>query len=239
MKSIRVTSLSSVYACAFKYKNDTYDIDPAATFKWDIINAAATGDMGVEEFLDYYIEFINQDLKLKTVLKWCINEAVKHIYHLKEETEQFAQERKFIIKFWDLYIEGTPDIYYQTKEGNWVVEDLKMSTHSWFAHEDSWTYNLQTYIYPYFIMEYYKVDEVEFQYAVFDKNNGRKKIVGPRKRTRQECFDVISNAIAILEEAELTGEYKPNVQRNCFFCKLKPICPAYNKAPRLIEEDSI
>jgi len=229
MKSIRVTSLGSVYACAFKYKNDTYDIDPAATFKGDIINAAATGSMGVEEFIEYYTSHISEDLKLKIILRECSKAASLHIDGLKATYEKFAQERKFIIKFGDMYIEGTPDIYYCMEDGKWMIEDIKMSTHSWFQHEDSWTYNLQTYIYPYFIMEYYGVDECSFQYCVFDKGNAKKKIIGPRLRTRAECEQVIWEAIAILEEAELTGERPTRVQRTCFFCKLKPICPAYNK----------
>jgi len=80
-------------------------------------------------------------------------------------------------------------------------------------------------------MEYFGVDEVMFAYTVFDKKNGNKKIIPKEhiKRTRKEVKQVISDAVGILDEAELTGEYKPQKNRLCFFCPLKPTCPLYNK----------
>jgi|GEM_PF-6490570 len=107
------------------------------------------------------------------VLKDCCTQVAEYVKDMKKNTEEFSQERKFVLKYnREYYIEGTPDIYYKDADG-WIVEDLKMSTHSRFEHEDSWIYNMQTYLYPLFVMEYYNVDECRFAYMVYDKGNGK------------------------------------------------------------------
>lgn len=238
MKGIRVTTLSSFYTCAYKYKYDKSDIKVSDTYKWDILNAAAGSDYSVKPFIEYYKNNINPDLKLSVILQDCCDGVARYVREKKEDNpDLFVQERKFVIKYNDdYYIEWTPDLYYQNSEWQFFVEDLKMSTHDWYEHEDSRTYNMQTYIYPLMVMIYYGIDTCSFGYYVFDKKNGKWRLIGPRMRTREECETKLKEVMDMYIESEFTETYSPNKQRACWFCKLKEVCPARNKSKITIEE---
>lgn len=61
----------------------------------------------------------------------------------------------------DIIVTGTPDIQYKNDELDlWCVEDLKCSTHSWYSGNEMRDFNMQTYVYPLFVMNYQGVDEV-------------------------------------------------------------------------------
>ena len=117
-----------IYTCAYKYKYDKYEPNPANTFKGEIVNAAAGSMDSIEEILEYYNKNINTDFRELEAIKLSCIGVREHINELKETTERFRQERKFGIRWNDLYIDGTPDLCYK-KDGIWYVEDIKMSTH--------------------------------------------------------------------------------------------------------------
>lgn len=230
-KGIRVTALSTYYACAYKFKNAAYEVDIRNTYKWDILNAAATSQAPVDNIIDYYTKNISQDLKEAEVIKEVVPKVVEYIQECKDHYSFFAQERKFILPYNDeYYIEGTPDMY-MCDDSWWGVVDLKFSTHSWFEHDESWSYNLQTYIYPLMVMEYYNVESCYFQYQVYDKNNGRWKKIWPKMRTREECREIVRYVMEKYIESEFTGEYNANKNRYCWFCPLKKdwSCPLWQK----------
>lgn len=240
MECIRVTGLTSFYTCAYKYKNEPYEPNPANTFHWDVVNISVNSKWSVQKFIDFRSSNLQWSISLKYNLEIITWKATKLIDELYSKYTNVYQEAKM---YWkrgeDLWLEWTPDVIYFNEWETINVLDWKCSTHSWYSGDEMWDLNLQTYIYPFFVMKYFDTKEVIFSYVIFDKNTSKVKKES-RTRTLEECEAKIKEAVDMYTEAQLVEEWKPKENKLCMFCSLKKAgkCPLFGgRKVEQVEED--
>jgi hypothetical protein len=239
-ESYRVTTLSAIYTCWYKTKNEPYEPDIKKTYHWDILNVYANGKWkAIKKFVAHWQKHIEPDIVLGQKLEMVGQKAHDYIQKQWDTRDDIMQEAQMFLYYWPNKIEitGTPDLHYFNQDlWLWVCEDLKCSTHSYYTWDDMREYNLQTRIYPLFIMNYQWVDEVWFRYIVADKKTGKLKSEpsGDGKtrdsyviRTREQCELKLQE---VMDDYVLPYMHLDVVQarRNklCNFCKFKDTtCP--------------
>ena len=234
---IRVTSLSSFIKCPKKFFEDKSEPKIEQTYHGDLVNIAANSkDWVIDEFVDYYTKHINEDIRITDSLKRIGKDIKKYINSLYKSEEKVYQESKMFYKYTnDIYITGSPDIFCIAKDWSLCIIDIKcwsISSYYWEEKRD----NLQTVIYPLFVMERFNKNECTFMYKVFDKKTW-KNTSFKIKRTKQECIDIVNDAMHKYLAADLTGQYKPKKNQTCWFCPLRSHCPTWKWYIELDEKD--
>lgn len=258
----RVTSLTSDYTCAFKAHNEEYIPNLLNTHHGDIMNSFANGKWTamLAAHLRNYTENLNPDMKIAHTLAICGDKIQTYIKKLRDTYDEVLQEAQMFLNYWkDIQITWTPDIQYFNDEIDlYCCEDIKTSTHTWYSWDEMRDLNMQTYIYPLFMMNYYGVNEVWFRYVVADKNTGKiktepksqkdsnNKAINSREnyviRTRSECEAKLKE---VMEDYVLPyvifGELKARRNKLCNFCQFKDtICPlkkVFNVSSQDIDDD--
>ena len=101
-------------------------------------------------------------------------------------------------------------------------------------------FNMQTYLYPLFLMDMWRLswdhrDLATFTYLVHDKVTGKYRYESVL-RTYDECKNKLDEVMSAFIESKTLEEYPANTNKNCYFCPLYRKCPA-TKWTLLVQED--
>lgn len=248
----RVTELTSIYTCAYKWKNEPYVPDLSKTRHWDLMNAYINWKWKklLGRLIDQYIEDINKDIKMWHTLKIWWDKIQQYRDMVWELYDEVLHEAALAMKYDSEHtITWVPDLHYYNHVIDLLcIEDLKTSTHSWYTWEEMFTLNLQTYLYPLMAMVAYEkiypwLNECWFRYVVVDKNSGKIKTEPPSQkddegksiqsksnyiiRTRKECEDKLKEVMEdYIVPYLLFWDTPARKNKLCTFCSFRDTtCP--------------
>ncbi len=233
-------------SCPFNFKHWKWPLDPAITFKWDILNVAVTSQWSHSPFLDRYKKNLEPDFKNLHILEDVLTRAHVMMDKIKGKHELVRQEAKMMRKYSDEYrVVWTPDLmYYDAEQDMMCVRDWKMSTHWRYGNPEVTKFDLQPIFYSKFVMEFFDVDKVSFAFRCFDKKNGKlwefgakKWIDWPAIYTKEEVDKVCNDVMERYSQSIERDSREPQENKKCGFCKMKKEgkCPLYKKAITTVE----
>jgi len=231
MNPIHVTSLTSFIQCPFKFKNDEYSPDIAETYPGDMLNIAVNSNGPTDAYFTWYMANFSVDFKQIHMMKKAHAEARKYVENLKKDNYVY-QEAKHYLKWMDEMIVGSTDLVIiprdfdrnNPKEDVFIsVEDLKFSTHAYYIDGNLFDYDAQSFVYPLMLMDYYKVDKIEFSFVCWDKAKGSMK-KATIIRCRSECQEYVDRTMTKYLECNMLGEYPRHNNKFCEGCQFKIWC---------------
>lgn len=117
--------------------------------------------------VDAYIQAY-PDLKFKDTMQKSIRTVQRWANNMRIDTKNFGVQQKFFA-YWkdeiycrDARLVGTPDIFREDDAGRHILDLKFMKDLNWYSDDEAKTTEAQQYIYPYFLMETFGVDKVEF-----------------------------------------------------------------------------
>ena len=230
-KQLRASTLAVYNACPYKYKNTTYDLDPAISYFGTIIHFLIRNDSVKDTLLDYYNNNINPDLQLEKIWHKLVDKARKFVDKLEgEKLEEFPMLYKLPFGYDDTwFLEWTADLITVTSSWKINIYDYKTSSsYSWYDWEEIWKETPQGMIYAFLASKIFKVDEIEFTYIVLEKKNKWLLKTYSKIYNIKEIENKILNMCDNYISSELIEDYEARPCRFCNFCPFKNKCPAFN-----------
>lgn len=255
MREVRVTSLTAFNMCAYSFKNAEYNPSLKDTYRWDLLNIAASTTHNTQKvwmFLKWYIDTFKPTLKEIDIIWEVMNKWRFYLSRLRMRTKPdiwkeedgkiywVYQECKMMYKYSeDCMITWQPDLFYyndwEFTNEDWtpkpmrVVEDLKFSTKTWYSNPDIIKYDCQIVIYPLFVMDRFWVDEVMFRHKLYDKTNGKDYYLNPTIITREYAESFVKDVVDRYILSHEIDDFEPNENPKCWFCDFKKdwTCPLW------------